>query len=441
MGFTPDQQIAFEAAIRGQSVFISGPAGTGKSYLIKELVHWAAKNARNCAITATTGNAAFLIGGRTLHSFLGIGLANATAESLAARNMKTHVGIRVRKLHMLIIDEISMISDELLDKISEYLSILRKRPISKLFGGIQMIFVGDPCQLPPVNGKFCFQASSWAELAPFRVDLTTVVRQENDPQFRDLLNRVRWGQCSPQDKKVLKARKDTTFSEWIQPTRLYALNTLVDQVNQMEFDRLLSATPRPECHTYLTKYSNPRAEKWAKSCAIPHTLQMAVGAQVVVTFNVNAAEGIVNGTRGVVCGLTDTHVAITTKEGKTFPIEHCNLSNEDDPSIIVQFMPLKLAYALTIHKAQGMTLDAVELDLGSSIFEYGQAYTALSRARDLNSVKITRVRSRSFRTHPAVLEYYGTGTPTPAPPAPPTPAPPTPAPTPAPPTSPPIPIS
>lgn len=432
MGFTPDQQIAFDRVTQGRSVFISGPAGTGKSFLINALVHWAAENGRNCAITATTGNAAFLIGGRTLHSFLGIGLANAPAESLAARTMKTHVGIRIRKLHMLIIDEISMISDELLDKISEYLCIVRKRPPSQPFAGIQMVFVGDPCQLPPVNGKFCFQASSWAALNPMRVDLTTIVRQENDAHFRDLLNRVRWGQCSPEDKKRLKACKDTVFSDWIQPTRLYALNTLVDQVNQMEFDRLLSASPRPDCKSYPTTYSNPRAEKWAKSCSIPHALQMAVGAQVVVTFNINAAEGIVNGTRGVVNGLSDTHVTIATKEGKSFPIEFCNLSNEDDPSVIVRFMPLKLAYAITIHKAQGMTLDAVELDLGSSIFEYGQAYTALSRAKDLNSIKITRVRSRSFRTHPAVLEYYGATA------APPTPASAAPTPAPAPP---PIPIS
>jgi ATP-dependent DNA helicase PIF1 len=306
---------------------------------------------------------------------------------------------------MLIIDEVSMVPDDLLDKVSEYMSIVRKQ-VSRPFGGVQMIFVGDPCQLPPVNGQYFFKSAVWETMSPEHIQLTTIMRQEKDPEFRELLNRLRLGQCTSKDKKQLQACQSTAFDNWIQPTRLFALNSLVDEVNQIEFNRLTKNSNKLT-QTYKTTFSNPKAESWAKSCGIPPSVELAEGAQVVVTYNINPGGGLINGTRGVITHLSNHQVVIRTTSGALMPIDFCELSNENDTTVIARFMPLKLAYAITIHKAQGMTLDAVELDLGSSIFEYGQAYTALSRAKDLKSVKINDVRARSFKTHPSVLQFYG----------------------------------
>lgn len=400
--FTADQQVAFDHVKAGASVFITGPAGSGKSFLIRAIQEFASNINKNAGITATTGNAAVLLEGRTIYSFLGIGLATEPAAELASKVMKNRqLFNKLRKLHMLIIDEISMLPDDILDKINEYLSIVRKT--EKPFGGVQMILVGDPCQLPPVKGKFFFLSNAWAQLNPMKITLTTIVRQEKDQKFKDMLNRLRWGECSKSDKKALLACKETFFSEFIKPTRLFAINSLVDQVNAMEFDELLKTGAKSK--SYATHFSSPAAEKWARSSAISPSTTLADGAQVVITFNIKQQEDLVNGTRGMVISVHDTHVAIATKDGRTALITYCEITNED-PSMVIRFMPLKLAYALTIHKSQGMTLDAVEIDLGSSIFEYGQAYTALSRVRDLSSVRILNIKARSFKTHPAVLEFY-----------------------------------
>jgi ATP-dependent DNA helicase PIF1 len=307
---------------------------------------------------------------------------------------------------MLLIDEISMIDSELLEKISAYLSILRSNPSP--FGGVQLVLSGDFAQLPPISRKYCFEAQSFKNAKVQVILLEELVRQEGDTLFKNILEELRWGVCTKHTLKILKALYKTEFSNDVTPTRLYSHNVDVDKINQQEFQKLV-ATGVDTC-TYETSYSqHPFAKAWAESIKVPEKVEMCVGAQVYVTWNLQGPEypvPLMNGTRAIVVSVSNKNVTIQLVNGEQVVLEPYVLTSEEDDKITTTFMPLKLAYALSIHKSQGMTLDAVEIDLGDKIFEYGQAYTALSRARTLASVRLISVKTTSFKTHPKVKEFY-----------------------------------
>jgi ATP-dependent exoDNAse (exonuclease V) alpha subunit len=189
------------------------------------------------------------------------------------------------------------------------------------------------------------------------------------------------------------------------PTKLYSVNVDVDKINKKEFDELVEKGAMVK--NYKTKYSShPSAESWAQSLKIPDQVDLCIGAQVLVTWNLQNESSIVNGTRGIITDFCLEGPKIKLVDGKEIIIEYMKLSCEDNEKITVTFIPLKLAYAISIHKSQGMTLDAMEIDLGTSIFEYGQAYTALSRAKSLDNIKIISVKSKSFMTHSKVKDFY-----------------------------------
>ena len=417
------QQVAFDAFFRGENLFIAGSAGTGKSYALMQICKHAAQmrppKSIKLGLTATTGSASHLVGGRTVHSFLGIGLAKGTAAQLASNLMAKNKACynKLKKLDVLLIEEVSMLDEGLFDKISDYLSIIRKNP--KPFGGLQLIVLGDFCQLPPVKGEYCFKSAVWRSMGFTTVRLTKLIRQHDDPAFQEILESVRWGKC---DEKILKTLKSWMLdansgsdnssnrdssdsngnSNKVKPTRLYPTNANVDIINSDEYERLID-DDTVERQAYDTTYGSPAARLWANSSKVPVQVRLCVGAQVVVTWNVNQAMGIVNGSRGCITGLDDRGVTIQDVKGRTIRIEYVTIT---DNNLSVSYMPLKLAYALTIHRCQGMTLDSVEIDLGSSIFEYGQAYTALSRARNSHSVRLIDVEAASFKCHPDVIKFY-----------------------------------
>jgi ATP-dependent DNA helicase PIF1 len=400
------QQEAFLLCQAGENIFLTGPAGTGKSFTLQRIIKWADTMDKDIGVTASTGLAAYLLRGRTVHSFLGIGLGSKPAETLAANILKKNQPLykRLSNLDILIIDEISMIDDEFLDKISDVLSIIRKNKTP--FGGIQMILSGDFCQLPPIKGKYCFLSKVWQVANIKTVVLEELVRQDGDTEFQKILSEVRWGSCSKDILKILKKKQTTEFKNAIKPTKLYSTNINVDAINSKEYEKLLNdgATAR----RYDTKYSLHVASKvWSESVKIPEYIDLCVGAQVMVTWNLPCDPTIINGTRGVIVSLDDTGPRLKLVTGREVKIEYLKMTSEDDDKIAVHFIPLRLAYAITVHKSQGSTLDAIEIDLGDSIFEYGQAYTALSRARSLDSIRVVAVKSKSFRTHPLVKEFYG----------------------------------
>lgn len=401
-----EQQAAYDLIFESRkNVFISGAAGTGKSFTLKHIIARAYRDEIPIGITATTGIAGIHIGGRTIHSFLGIGLAKKTASELYATARKSpRIMKKLKDLRILIIDEVSMMNAELLDKIHEYLSIVRgsMRP----FGGVQVVLCGDFCQLPPVEGTFCFDAKCWKQANIQTVLLTKSHRQADDAKFLDILNELRWGRCSPETLKILEACKDTTFEDGILPTVLYSKNVDVDAINQEQYEMLLEK--KPERKEYKTIYSKvPFTKEWADSQRVPALVDLCVGAQVMVTMNTMIGDVVIpNGARGVIKGFTASGPLVGFRYGKEYVISTITTGNDENADMSVTYIPLKLAYAITIHKSQGMTIDAVVMDLGESIFQEGQAYTAISRAKNLASIKVLSVKPRSFRTNPEVMEFY-----------------------------------
>ena len=400
------QQHAFDTVVAGKSIVLTGPAGTGKTFTLKAIIKWTRVNRKTIGVTASTGLAAFLLQGRTVHSFLGIGLATKNAETLALHVQKRlkETYLKLQKLDILIIDEISMIDAELFTKISEFLCIIRGVH-NQPFGGLQLILTGDFCQLPPVNGKYCFQSDIWKALDIDIVILEELTRQSDDKVFQDILQELRWGDCSAKTYKVLQGLKETSFDNGIMPTRLFPINVDVDKINQKEYASLVEHAGPQDIKVFQTKYSShPQTQTWCNSMKVPEKVEVCIGAQVMVTCNVR--EDILNGTRGVVVGFSEDGVVIQIVDGTRTLIEFMKIACEDNDKMHCSLIPLKLAYAISIHKSQGMTLDAVEIDLGSNVFEYGQAYTALSRAKTLASIKLLDVRKKSFKTNPLVKEFY-----------------------------------
>jgi len=398
-----EQNLVISQVKRGKNVFMTGAAGTGKSYTIGAIVDWA-KLELNIAITSSTGTSAITIGGRTVHSFLGIGIAQKNAYQLymITRQRFPKTIKKIKDLDILVIDEISMVSAEILDKISEYMQYARKN--KNPFGGVQMILCGDMCQLPPVNGDFCFNAGVWKDANFICVELKKQMRQSSDIMFAKILNELRFGLCTDETFEILNACKRPNFGE-IEPTILYSKNIDVDSINEREFLKLVESGAQKE--VYKTIYSPEKNSKfYAESLKIPSELALCVGAQVVLTVNYSVENGLANGTRGMITEFTEDGPVVLFKNGEQIIITPYTYKDEADESLWCVATPLKLAYAMTIHKSQSMTLDAVVIDIGLGIFEYGQAYVALSRVRDLQSVKIVNVSKTAFKTNPEVIQFY-----------------------------------
>ena len=414
-----EQTAAFDAVLSGKNVFITGPAGTGKSFVIDHIRNWGAHSNRVVTVTALTGCAAVLIGGRTLHSALGIGLAQGNVNDIVSKIIGNPTQAKkIRALDLLIIDEVSMMSDDLFEKISGVMSVIRTN--SAPFGGVQIVLCGDFCQLPPVVGDYCFKSESWASAVHTTVVLKTLMRQLNDPVFQGILSELRMGVCTAETYERLReimqteedAEKDSLAS--IQPTVLYSLRRDVDRINTIEYDSLKKRGNAEKLYdtTYGTASGKvasatikTQAKKWSENIGIPVNVALCIGTQVVVTSNIDVEHGVINGTRGVVTRLLGHGALIELLNGNSFLVEPKRLT--DDANVLaIMYMPLSYAWALTINKSQGMTLDKAIIDLGTSVFASGQAYTALSRVRDMNSVRLMGLAKKSFKLHADVLGFY-----------------------------------
>lgn len=406
---TKEQQNAIDAFKSGKNIFLTGFAGAGKSVALKHIIEHALNNNIKIGVTATTGTAAFLIGGKTLHSYLGIGLAKEEPEVLLEKLYEYknfNVAKKLKELNVLIIDEVSMLDNSLFEKISKYIGLIRKK--NKPFGGLQLILTGDFCQLEPVDGDYCFKSEVWKELELTNIYLKKMMRQNDDKVFQKILTEVRYGNCSEETLETLESLKNTEFGE-IRPTKLYSHNYDVDKINVKEYNDLILKGVQKK--VYEIKYhclskDKEKTKKWAKNMDIPDSIELCEGAQIMVIANIDQDKGIVNGTRGVVMSLKNNKVIIKLVNKNLYDIEYHKCIHAENPEISVSYLPLKLAYALTIHKSQGATLDAVEIDIGKKIFAAGQAYTALSRARNLKSIKIIDVHPDSFITKKSVIKFY-----------------------------------
>ena len=389
------------------NIFITGPAGTGKSVTIKKIIEYCIDNKINYGVTATTGAAALLINGRTIHSYLGIGIGNKPPIELFnhVRYKFPHIMKKLRLLEVLIIDEISMMDSEFFDNISKYLSICKKNILP--FGNIQIVLTGDFCQLESVNGEYCFKSESWKKLKLEIIFLSKMIRQNNDKTFQKILRELRYGVCSDKTYNILSKCIHTTFTN-IKPTILYPKNIDVNKINDEEYTKLINNGSINKQYSIIYPNNNKiiieQTKKWIKSLDIPDNINLCIDAQVVITTNITPT--LVNGTRGKVIELFTDKIIIELINGELIPIHYYKTIYTENTNLVFSYMPLKLAYALTIHKSQGMTLDAIEIDIGNNIFASGQAYTAISRAKDLSNIKITALSKDSFIIKNEVIHFY-----------------------------------
>lgn len=432
-----EQSAALDAVKRGKNIFLTGAGGTGKTHTIRAITEWAAITGIEFAVTALTGCAALLLStahvkAKTLHSWAGIGLATEAPHALVEAVKRNKAALRRwQKTQILVIDEISMMTPELLEKLDLIARHVRKR-LDLPFGGLQLILAGDFCQLPPVTRgisdesttRFAFESPVWTTLIHENHELTQIVRQA-DPTFQRILMEARTGDLSEESIRILKSRKGLPWqTQEIRPTLLYTLNAKISEINAENMTALTGeratfaavtierervgrsriTTPISPAHPDVQR----ALERLDKDAPYDATLELAVGAQVMLVSNVDQERGLVNGARGVVTGYSPAGLPMVRFVSTPGPvvIDRVNWWLDDYESIGRAQIPLKIAYALTIHKSQGATLDSALISIGSSTFEYGQAYVALSRVKSLESLYLHSFNPSQICCHPAVKRFY-----------------------------------
>lgn len=388
----------------GANVFLTGEPGSGKTHTLTAYVGWLRSHGIEPAITASTGIAATHVGGMTIHSWSGIGiLESLDAHDLDRIASKEHVVKRIQKTKVLIIDEISMLSAGALSMVDEIAREIRHD--ARAFGGIQVVFAGDFFQLPPITrggatAQFAFSAPAWRNAMPLTCYLTEQHRQEDD-SFLALLGAIRDGSFDHTHVSTLMTRETGAEELEADIPRLYTHNTDVDRIND-EYLRKLQTPSR----TFVMDETGPAVlvEGLKRGCLSPSTLTLKEGAVVMCTKN-NPGGQYVNGTLGKVIGFVSGsgEPIIETHDGRELTIVATDWALEENGKIRakVSQIPLRLAWAITIHKSQGMSMDAAAIDL-SRTFEYGQGYVALSRVRALSGLTLLGWSEQAGLIHPEV---------------------------------------
>ncbi len=417
------------AAENGQNILLHGCGGTGKSHSLKTLASHFTRQGKIVRVTATTGIAAINlsvpslgIAGSTLHSWAGVGLGDAPPQKLVAR-VRHDERSRKRWLEtdILIIDECSMLGAVFFDKLDFVGRQIRKSP-DKPFGGLQIIFSGDFLQLPPVNDKWAFTSFVWPQLALVPFILETPKRYGGDDEWFHILLRIRRHQHTPADVKFLhtrvKAYQDYLASasakdiRSVKPTLLYSKKIDVEYQNDLELQKL----PGPHKEfladdNYTPFNSHARAEHYMKPLedAIPKSICLKPGAQVMLKANLDIKAGLANGSRGVILELVDGEdagVRVKWLNGSVTIVTLHSWTQEDkDGKAIRVQIPLILAWSLTVHRAQGSTLDYAICDLGPSVFCNGQAYVALSRVTSSKGLFLIEFYPPAIKTDEEALKY------------------------------------
>ena len=393
------QQQALEILKQGGNVFLTGEPGSGKTHTIGMFIEYLDKKGMDYAVTASTGIAASHINGSTIHSFAGIGiLKNLTTDQVRFIALNRWVADRIRNAKVLIIDEISMLDATTLEDVDKVIKMVHGNP--KPFGGVQVIFVGDFYQLPPVTKgekqTFAFESDAWIQADPTVCYLTEQHRQ-SDAEFLDILTAMRQANMTDAHKKRLE---DCMLSH-VPDTRLFTHNADVDALNNTELNKL----PGKNKTNIMHDRENPKLiEVLKRNCLSPERLELKVGAVVMFTRN-NFKEGYVNGTIGKVTAFIKGDPIVTLTNGKRIRPEYAewNFMERKSVKAYIRQMPLKLAWAITIHKSQGMSLDQALVDL-SQTFEYGQGYVAISRVRSLSGLHLKGTNPKAYQMHPRVIE-------------------------------------
>lgn len=389
------------------NVFLTGQPGAGKSYLTNQYIDWLLDNGKDFEVTASTGIAALNVGGKTLHSFAGL----RNDEVLSDEDIDQILGNskvyrRYSQTDVLIIDEISMVSAQMLENVDRLAKIARNS--QEPFGGMRIVAVGDFYQLPPVKGKYCFLSPLWKKAAFITCNITEQHRT-NDELFISLLNSIRTGQFTEEQKQIIRERVCDDVSGIKDTTRLDTHNKKVDEINEMKLSRL-STTPQ----SYKMTFSGDEIyhDQLKKSCLSPELLVLKPGAKIIFTRN-DIEQKWVNGSQGEVVAVNENVVTVRlyrdNSEVEVTPSsweKAIGYGNQKTVLASIGQMPLRLAWAITVHKSQGMTLDSAVIDV-SRAFATGQVYVAISRIRSLEGLHLQGfLTNKSLEIDEQVKDFY-----------------------------------
>ena len=402
MILSKSQQRGMELFKEGKNIFISGPAGTGKSHLISEIYKECRGNIQVCATTGCAASLLQCVGAKTIHSWSGIGSGVGSSRDVISRiNTNKKIMNQWKKINILVIDEISMLSAKTFTLLDDVAKSIRSNPYP--FGGIQVILTGDFYQLPPIGNQndpmscaFCFESERWGSTIDQVIELTTCFRHA-DELYATIMNEVRIGVMTKKNNDILKSR--VTKCDKDHPhCIIYPNRYKVDRLNN---DRLHKLDPETQ-HIYTPISSNPRYNVHRHE-----PVELRVGAEVMCTANIETfgVHYLVNGTPGRVVAFRDELPVVSFRSGITRVIGHHEFPTEIEDVHVIH-IPLMLAWAITIHKSQGITLQSAEIDAGSGIFECGQTYVALSRLKTLDGLYLSGYDVSKIKVNKKVKRFY-----------------------------------
>ncbi len=399
------QKEALDILKAGRNVYLTGAAGSGKTHVLNKYTEYLKDRGVVVAVTASTGIAATHLNGMTIHSWSGIGIKSDLSDyDIEMLTQKEHLWKRYDKTKVLIIDETSMINPRMFDALDRLARAMKGNDDS--FGSMQIVLSGDFFQLPPiVKGEdavfYVDSSQAWKKMNARICYLEEQYRQNDDRSFEKILNEIRSGAVSSTTRKIFEEMRGVRKKSKVTPTRLYTHNIDVDSVNEKELEKLEEEEFE---YQMSTRGKSSLVASLCKSILAPETLKLKEGAVVMFVKN-NFEEGYVNGTLGIVTSLKHGVPVVETHSGKEISVTQATWEIEEDGKVLAsaEQLPLRLAWAITVHKSQGMSLDAAEIDLSKS-FVPGQGYVALSRLKSLDGLTLLGLNNMALSVDPYVLE-------------------------------------
>jgi len=445
MTLSDEQEYSLDLFKEGKNLLITGPGGVGKTHLIQEFIKDAIKRGKKIQVCALTGCASLLLGcnAKTIHSWSGIKMAKGAKKQIVERALRgKNIKNNWKGIHVLIIDEVSMMSKKIFETLEELARYTRCNALP--FGGLQVILTGDFFQLPPIGNinepdtsEFCFESPLWYSVIPLdnHIELNTMFRQK-DSKYIEILSQVRKGELNEENTKILREHSKRIYNiegnNGINIPKLFPVRSRVDYINQVMFGKLDSKEEEYDidkiydCRVYLesgvtiepniieTCNNMTATEKEYEINALlsnaqcSEHLKLKIGALVMCTANIDLENGICNGSQGIIIDLIGKNRTpnIRFTNGIEMVLSKHHWQSVDHPIIALKQYPLQLAWALTIHKIQGATLNMAQIDIGTSIFEYGQTYVAMSRVKSLEGLYLSDFNPNKIRANPKVIKFY-----------------------------------